>query len=160
MSTPSTLGEKASSRSAGICSLIAHVFRRHDMEKDLEDFVESPAGIALIVFVSLLLLATILVVIIVPIVCNRRQRQAANYQAMMTPSGVVRKSRHPVTARPGMGGPEFSTGQTQPPTVAPPTIEMNTTLWAQPSNPTVRGSGMSAGQTAALFPPAVTRAGS
>ncbi|EFO64701.1 Hypothetical protein GLP15_1474 [Giardia lamblia P15] len=160
MLIPFTLGEKAALWSTSICSLLAHFDKWHDKERDFEDFAESPAGIALITFISLLLLAAILVAIIVPIVCIRRRKQAANYQAMMTPSGVVRKSRHPITVRPGIGNPEFNVGQVQPPTMAPSTVEMNTTLWAQPSNPTVRASGTSVRQTAALFPPAVTRAGS
>lgn len=129
---------------------------RETNARDIEDFAESPGGIVLIVFISLMILSAILVAIIVPIMCSRRRKnQVASYQAMATPSGVVRKSRQPIT----IGGPvpAFTSGPAQTPTVAPSTVNVASTVWAQPSNPTMRAQTMNSGQTAALFPPAVTR---
>lgn len=126
---------------------------------DLEDLAESPGGIVLIVVVCLLLLAVILIAIIVPIVCIRRKRQVASYQAMATPSGVVRRSRHPITIGAPVSNPDHASNPMYAPTVTPSTVNVGSTVWAQPLNPTVRASEVNAGQTAALFPPAATKVG-
>lgn len=149
-----TLGNRTSSWGTMARSMSNNAVKNASA-RDIEDFVDSPGGIVLIIIVSLVILSAILVAIIVPIMCSRRKKQAASYQAMATPSGVVRKSRQPITA--GAPVPVFASGPAHTPTVAPPTVEVANTVWVQPSNPTMQAQTLNSGQTAALFPPAATK---